>query len=101
MLFSLAALVEQHPSKLVLHSLVGALTLLINTMTQIEQILCSLSLAWPSRGAQALRVLNQCNQLNLLTKKDIQLIMIVEQHPSKLVLHSLVGALIKRDSVER
>ena len=40
------------------------------------------------------------NQLNLLTKKDIQLIMLVEQHPSKLVLHSLVGALIKRDSVE-
>ena len=26
MLFSLAALVEQHPSKLVLHSLAGALT---------------------------------------------------------------------------
>ena len=25
--------------------------------------------------AQASRVLNQCNQLNLLTKKDIQLIM--------------------------
>jgi hypothetical protein len=41
MLFSLAALVEQHPSKLVLHSLAGALTLSINTMTQIEQISCS------------------------------------------------------------
>ena len=39
-------------------------------MTQIEQILCSLSLAWPSGGAQALRVLNQCNQFNLLTKKQ-------------------------------
>ena len=81
-------------------------------MIRIEQILCSLSLAWPSGGAQASRVLNQCNQLNLLTKKDIQLIMqisvftcnqlttvlfslaaLVEQHPSKLVLHSLAGAL--------
>ena len=50
--------------------------------------------------AQASRVLNQCNQLNQLTKKDIQLIMLVEEHPSKLVLHSLAGALIKRDSVE-
>ena len=46
--------------------------------------------------AQASRVLNQCNQLNLLTKKDIQLIMLVEEHPSKLVLHSLAGALTKK-----
>ena len=45
-LFSLAALVEQHSSKLVLHSLVGALTLSINTMTQIEQISCSLNFAF-------------------------------------------------------
>ena len=28
------------------------------------------ALAWPSGGAQALRVLNQFNQLNLLTKKQ-------------------------------
>ena len=65
-------------------------------MKQIKQISCLLSLAWQSGGAQALRVLNQCNQLNLLTKKDIQLIMLVEQHPSKLVLHSLAGALTKK-----
>ena len=45
------------------------------------------------RRGTSLRALNQCNQLNLLTKKDVQLIMLVEQHPSKLVLHSLADAL--------
>ena len=38
---------------------------------------------------------------NLLTTVLFSLAALVEQHPSKLVLHSLVGALIKRDSVER
>ena len=41
-----------------------------NTMKQIKQISCLLSLAWPSGGAQASRVLNQCHQWNLLTKKN-------------------------------
>ena len=51
--------------------LCNQLTLIINTMKQIEQISCLLSLAWPSGGAQALRVLNQCNQLNQLTIRKI------------------------------
>ena len=38
-------------------------------MKQIKQITCLLSLAWPSGWAQALRVLNQCHQLNQLTRK--------------------------------
>ena len=36
-------------------------------MTQIEQISCLLRLHGHPRG-QALRVLNQCHQLNLLTR---------------------------------
>ena len=38
-----------------------------------------------------------CNQLTTML---FSLAALVEQHPSKLVLHSLAGALIKRDSVE-
>ena len=62
MLFSLAALVEQHPSKLVLHSLAGALNF-INQHDGTDGT--DIMLAWPSRG------LNQCHPLNLLKKRSL------------------------------
>ena len=67
MLFSLAALVEQHPSKLVLHSLAGALTLSINTMAQMVRISC---LHGHPDGAQASRVPNPCHLSSPLTKQN-------------------------------
>ena len=132
MLFSLAALVEQHPSKLVLHSLAGALTKKSTRWNRLNRYHACLTSPLASYSFRKINlpssqptlilrvgVLNQCNQLNLLTKKGIQLIMqisaftcnllttmlfslaaLIEQHPSKLVLHSLAGALIKRDFVE-
>lgn len=40
------------------------------------------------------------HRCNPLTTALFSLAALVEQYPSKLVLHSLAGALIKRDSVE-
>ena len=47
-----------------------------------------------------LRIKNSVILCNQLTTVLFSLASLVEQHPSKLVLHSLAGALIKRDSVE-
>ena len=47
-----------------------------------------------------LRIKNSVITCNPLTTVLFSLAALVEQHPSKLVLHSLAGALIKRDSVE-
>lgn len=78
MLFSLAALVEQHPSKLVLHSLAGALNF-INQHDGTDGT--DIMLAWPSRGP------NQCHPLNLLKKLSLLLLLFLYLQPLQQIIH--------------